>query len=176
MSGRITKGTCAYSSPTRAPSKCDFHPGRHLVGRPCAVECQGHEVPASSSRGWRVSARAAASRKCRSLTAAPIDLLPPPSRPYAPYRDRVSTSLPRRGRGGAWKTIEIALLLRELASRGELNRALMVVPAGLETIGTANSTRSSTSTLRCSGVRVTSPTGSRTPSPSTISSSPASTP
>ncbi|SQC88878.1 helicase/SNF2 family domain protein [Pseudomonas aeruginosa] len=29
------------------------------------------------------------------------------------------------------KTIETALILRELASRGELNRALMVVPAGL---------------------------------------------
>ncbi|SDK95708.1 Helicase conserved C-terminal domain-containing protein [Pseudomonas delhiensis] len=29
------------------------------------------------------------------------------------------------------KTIEAALILRELASRGELNRALMVVPAGL---------------------------------------------
>ncbi len=32
---------------------------------------------------------------------------------------------------GLGKTIETALVLRELASRGELNRALMVVPAGL---------------------------------------------
>ncbi|MDZ7855076.1 DEAD/DEAH box helicase [Sphaerotilus sp.] len=32
---------------------------------------------------------------------------------------------------GLGKTIETALILRELASRGELNRALMVVPAGL---------------------------------------------
>ena len=32
---------------------------------------------------------------------------------------------------GLGKTIEAALLLRELASRGELGRALMVVPAGL---------------------------------------------
>ena len=32
---------------------------------------------------------------------------------------------------GLGKTIETALILRELASRGELTRALMVVPAGL---------------------------------------------
>ena len=32
---------------------------------------------------------------------------------------------------GLGKTIETALILRELASRGELDRALMVVPAGL---------------------------------------------
>ena len=32
---------------------------------------------------------------------------------------------------GLGKTIETALVLRELASRGELTRALMVVPAGL---------------------------------------------
>jgi SNF2 family DNA or RNA helicase len=32
---------------------------------------------------------------------------------------------------GLGKTIETALILRELASRGELERALMVVPAGL---------------------------------------------
>ena len=32
---------------------------------------------------------------------------------------------------GLGKTIETALILRELASRGELSRALMVVPPGL---------------------------------------------
>ena len=32
---------------------------------------------------------------------------------------------------GLGKTIETALILRELASRGELRRSLMVVPAGL---------------------------------------------
>src|SRR6185369_10312095 len=48
---------------------------------------------------------------------------------------RVATALPRRfliaDEVGLGKTIEAALVLRELASRGELNRALMVVPAGL---------------------------------------------
>ena len=32
---------------------------------------------------------------------------------------------------GLGKTIETALILRELASRGELQRAMMIVPAGL---------------------------------------------
>ena len=48
---------------------------------------------------------------------------------------RVATASPRRflvaDEVGLGKTIETALILRELASRGELNRALMVVPAGL---------------------------------------------
>nr|WP_255612672.1 SNF2-related protein [Alcanivorax sp. 1008] len=48
---------------------------------------------------------------------------------------RVAVSSPRRfliaDEVGLGKTIEAALILRELASRGELNRALMVVPAGL---------------------------------------------
>ena len=47
----------------------------------------------------------------------------------------MATSSPRRflvaDEVGLGKTIETALVLRELASRGELKRALMVVPAGL---------------------------------------------
>ena len=66
-----------------------------------------------------------------ALTAAPIDLLPH----QVVLTHRVATASPRRylvaDEVGLGKTIEIALLLRELASRGELDRALMVVPAGL---------------------------------------------
>ena len=66
-----------------------------------------------------------------ALTSARIDLLPH----QVVLTHRVATSAPRRfliaDEVGLGKTIETALLLRELASRGELNRALMVVPAGL---------------------------------------------
>lgn len=66
-----------------------------------------------------------------ALTAAKIDLLPH----QVVLTHRVATALPRRfliaDEVGLGKTIETALILRELASRGELKRALMVVPAGL---------------------------------------------
>ena len=66
-----------------------------------------------------------------ALTAAPIDLLPH----QVVLTHRIATAAPRRflvaDEVGLGKTIETALLLRELASRGELRRALMVVPAGL---------------------------------------------
>ena len=66
-----------------------------------------------------------------ALTSAPIDLLPH----QVVLTHRIATASPRRfliaDEVGLGKTIEIALLLRELASRGELDRALMVVPAGL---------------------------------------------
>lgn len=66
-----------------------------------------------------------------SLTSAKIDLLPH----QVVLTHRVTTTAPRRflvaDEVGLGKTIETALVLRELASRGELNRALMVVPAGL---------------------------------------------
>jgi SNF2 family DNA or RNA helicase len=66
-----------------------------------------------------------------ALTAAPIDLLPH----QVVLTHRVATASPRRflvaDEVGLGKTIEAALILRELASRGELKRALMVVPAGL---------------------------------------------
>lgn len=66
-----------------------------------------------------------------SLTSAKIDLLPH----QVVLTHRVTTTAPRRflvaDEVGLGKTIEAALILRELASRGELNRALMVVPAGL---------------------------------------------
>lgn len=66
-----------------------------------------------------------------ALTSARIDLLPH----QVVLTHQVATALPRRflvaDEVGLGKTIETALILRELASRGELNRALMVVPAGL---------------------------------------------
>lgn len=66
-----------------------------------------------------------------ALTAARIDLLPH----QVVLTHRVATAAPRRflvaDEVGLGKTIETALVLRELASRGELKRALMVVPAGL---------------------------------------------
>lgn len=66
-----------------------------------------------------------------ALTAAKVDLLPH----QIVLTHRVATAAPRRfliaDEVGLGKTIETALILRELASRGELRRALMVVPAGL---------------------------------------------
>ena len=78
---------------------------------------QAHELPLMDSAS--------------SLTSAKIDLLPH----QVVLTHHVATSMPRRfliaDEVGLGKTIETALILRELASRGELNRALMVVPAGL---------------------------------------------
>lgn len=66
-----------------------------------------------------------------ALTSAKIDLLPH----QVVLTHQVATTSPRRfliaDEVGLGKTIETALILRELASRGELNRALMIVPAGL---------------------------------------------
>ena len=66
-----------------------------------------------------------------ALTSAKIDLLPH----QIVLTHRIATASPRRylvaDEVGLGKTIETALILRELVSRGELNRALMVVPAGL---------------------------------------------
>lgn len=66
-----------------------------------------------------------------TLTSAKIDLLPH----QVVLTHRVATASPRRfliaDEVGLGKTIEAALILRELISRGELKRALMVVPAGL---------------------------------------------
>ena len=66
-----------------------------------------------------------------ALTAAKIDLLPH----QVVLTHRIATTSPRRyliaDEVGLGKTIETALILRELASRGELSRALLVVPAGL---------------------------------------------
>ncbi len=66
-----------------------------------------------------------------SLTSAKIDLLPH----QVVLTHRIACASPRRfliaDEVGLGKTIETALVLRELSSRGELNRALMVVPAGL---------------------------------------------
>lgn len=66
-----------------------------------------------------------------ALTSARIDLLPH----QVVVTHRIATASPRRylvaDEVGLGKTIETALILRELAGRGELQRALMVVPAGL---------------------------------------------
>lgn len=66
-----------------------------------------------------------------ALTSARIDLLPH----QVVLTHRIATAGPRRflvaDEVGLGKTIETAMILRELASRGELSRALMVVPAGL---------------------------------------------
>jgi len=66
-----------------------------------------------------------------ALTSAKIDLLPH----QVVLTHRIATTSPRRylvaDEVGLGKTIETALILRELASRGELNRALIVAPAGL---------------------------------------------
>ena len=66
-----------------------------------------------------------------ALTSARIDLLPH----QVVLTHRIATASPRRyliaDEVGLGKTIETALILRELASRGELKRALIVVPAGL---------------------------------------------
>lgn len=65
------------------------------------------------------------------LTAARVHLLPH----QIVLVHRIANASPRRfliaDEVGLGKTIETALILRELASRGELKRALMVVPAGL---------------------------------------------
>ena len=66
-----------------------------------------------------------------TLTSAKVDLLPH----QVVLVHRVANAQPRRfliaDEVGLGKTIETALILRELASRGELQRAMMVVPAGL---------------------------------------------
>ena len=66
-----------------------------------------------------------------TLTSAKVDLLPH----QVVLVHRLAETPPRRyliaDEVGLGKTIETALILRELASRGELTRALMVVPAGL---------------------------------------------
>jgi len=66
-----------------------------------------------------------------ALTSARVDLLPH----QVVLTHHVAEASPRRflvaDEVGLGKTIETALILRELASRGELTRALMVVPAGL---------------------------------------------
>jgi len=66
-----------------------------------------------------------------TLTSAKVDLLPH----QVVLVHRIANARPRRfliaDEVGLGKTIETALILRELASRGEMRRALMVVPAGL---------------------------------------------
>jgi len=66
-----------------------------------------------------------------TLTSAKVDLLPH----QVVLVHRVANARPKRflvaDEVGLGKTIEAALILRELASRGELTRAIMIVPAGL---------------------------------------------
>lgn len=81
------------------------------------LACEAHAIPLMESAA--------------ALTAAKIDLLPH----QIVLTHRIATASPRRfliaDEVGLGKTIETALILRELASRGELNRALIIVPAGL---------------------------------------------
>jgi hypothetical protein len=66
-----------------------------------------------------------------ALTSARIDLLPH----QIVLTHRIASNMPRRyliaDEVGLGKTIETALILRELVSRDELTRALIIVPAGL---------------------------------------------
>jgi len=66
-----------------------------------------------------------------TLTSAKVDLLPH----QVVLVHRLATASPRRfliaDEVGLGKTVETALILRELASRGQMNRTLMIVPAGL---------------------------------------------
>lgn len=66
-----------------------------------------------------------------TLTSAKVDLLP--HQVVLVYR--LAMASPRRyliaDEVGLGKTIETAMILRELASRGQMKRALMIVPAGL---------------------------------------------
>lgn len=66
-----------------------------------------------------------------TLTSAKVDLLPH----QVVLVHRIANARPKRfliaDEVGLGKTIEAALVLRELASRGELQRAIMIVPAGL---------------------------------------------
>jgi len=66
-----------------------------------------------------------------TLTSAKVDLLPH----QVVLVHRIANARPKRfliaDEVGLGKTIEAALILRELASRGELLRAIMIVPAGL---------------------------------------------
>lgn len=101
---------------------------------------RSEQIARSAAAGERRARRAWLSYKAHALplldsaaalTSARIDLLPH----QVVLTHRVATSSPRRfliaDEVGLGKTIETALILRELASRGELNRALMAVPAGL---------------------------------------------
>ena len=66
-----------------------------------------------------------------TLTSAKVDLLPH----QVTLVHRMANTRPKRfliaDEVGLGKTIEAALILREVASRGELQRAMIVVPAGL---------------------------------------------
>jgi SNF2 family DNA or RNA helicase len=89
--------------------------------------------PGRSNRLWLAfeAATLPYMESAAALTAAKIDLLPH----QVVMTHRVAVTNPRRylvaDEVGLGKTIETALVLRELATRGELTRALMVVPAGL---------------------------------------------
>ena len=89
---------------------------------------------AESLRACRLGVEAASlpfMENAAALTSAKIDLLPH----QIVLVHRIANADPRRflvaDEVGLGKTIETALILRELASRGELTRAMMIVPAGL---------------------------------------------
>jgi len=102
-----------------------------------------------------------------ALTSAKIDLLPH----QVVLTHRIATASPRRyliaDEVGLGKTIETALILRELASRGELKRALMVVPAGLVNNWHRELNEVFNLDFEVLARRATSPTARPMPSPST---------
>jgi ERCC4-related helicase len=104
-----------------------------LRSRTEEIILNAHGDPTRNHRAWLayLANRLPLLDSAASLTSARIDLLPH----QVVLVHRVATTSPRRflvaDEVGLGKTIETALILRELASRGEMKRALMVVPAGL---------------------------------------------
>jgi len=130
------------SSPTNGYARVFFASGERQVPLPALAMAIGRseQIVRHAAAGEKRARRAWLSFQAYSLpllesaaalTSARIDLLPH----QVVLTHRIATSSPRRfliaDEVGLGKTIETALILRELASRGELNRALMVVPAGL---------------------------------------------
>lgn len=112
--------------PLRALQEAESWNGRVIAGlKPTA--------PEALERLWMAveAAELPLMESAATLTSAKVDLLPH----QVVVVHRVANARPRRfliaDEVGLGKTIETALILRELASRGEMFRALMVVPAGL---------------------------------------------
>ena len=126
------RDTCEHSSQT-ANAKFPRGAVEPLISRADRVLAHVEGTTSRLKRAWLACEAYSLPlvESAAALTAAPIDLLPH----QVVLTHRIATASPRRyliaDEVGLGKTIETALLLRELAGRGELNRALMVVPAGL---------------------------------------------
>lgn len=121
---------CFFASGERQVASASLEPLRDRAEE-IVLHAEGN--PARNRRAWLayLAHRLPLLDSAASLTSAKIDLLPH----QVVLVHRVATTSPRRflvaDEVGLGKTIETALILRELASRGEMKRALMVVPAGL---------------------------------------------